>query len=134
MDKKAIFMVILYTVLLIMMYTFAGILIYKGDAMNKSLYYAFYGFSILISLLCILSLVKSDSKSKFIRFGMGISTIIMFALLLVSVILSKAKVDKSFEIISYVNMALVFLANIYATALVISPPPVQPIFDTQSVA
>ena len=134
MDKKGIFMVILYTVLLIFMYTFAGMLIYKGEASNKSLYYAFYGFSILISLLCILSLVKSDSKSKFIRYGMGISTLIMFGLLIVSVILSKPKVEKSFEIISYVSIALVFIANIYATTMVISPPSIQPIFETQSVA
>lgn len=134
MDKKATFMIILYVVILIMMFTYAGMLIYKGDTQNKNLYYAFFGFSILISLLCILSLVKSDSKSKMIRYGMGISTILMFSLLIVSVVLSKPKADKTFEIITYVNIALAFIINMYATAMVISPPSVQPIFENQLTA
>lgn len=134
MDKKSIFMVVLYVVILIMMFIFAGMLIYRGEAENKNLYYAFYSFSILISLLCILSLIKSDSKSKMVKFGMGLSTLLMFSLLLISIILSKPKADKSFEIISYINIALVFIINTYATAMVISPPSVQPIFETQSPA
>ena len=130
MDKKATFMIILYIVILIMMFTYTGMLIYKGETVNKNLCYAFYGFSIIISLLCILSLVKSDSKSKMIKYGMGISTIMMFTLLIISVVLSKPKAERTFEIISYVNIALVFLLNIYATVMVVSPPAVQPVFDT----
>lgn len=121
LDKKGIFMVILYVVLLIMMYIFSGILILNGEAQNKSLYYSFFGFSILISILCVMSLIKSDSKSKMIRYGMGISTILMFTLLIISVILSKPKSDKTLEIVGYVNIGLVLLANLYATAMVISP-------------
>ena len=130
MDKNSIFMIILYIVILIMMFTYTGMLIYRGEAENKNLYYAFFGFSILISLLCVLSLAKSDSKSKMIKYGMGISTIIMFALILLGVILSKPKTEKYFEIITYINIALVFIINLYATMMVIKPPAVQPVFDT----
>jgi membrane protease YdiL (CAAX protease family) len=134
MDNKTIFMVVLYVVLLIMMFTYAGILIQKGEADNKNLYYAFFGFSIVISFLCILALTKSDSKSKMVKYGMGISTLLMFGLLIVAVILSKPQADKTFEIISYINIALVFIANMYAAAVVISPPTSQPIYESGASA
>jgi hypothetical protein len=132
MDKKTIFMTILYIVILVMMFIHIGILIYRGKSPDKNIAYAFFGFSILISLLCILSLIKSDSKSKLIKLGMGVSTFLMFGFLIASVVLSKPDSEYYFQMLTYSNMILLFIVNVYATIMVIGTPAIEPTFDNSA--
>ncbi len=130
MDKKIIFMTLLYIVLLVMMFIYIGMLIFQGDKEDKSVSYSFFGFAILISILCVMSVIKCESKSELVKFAMGISTVLMFALLVASIILSKPNSDKTLQLTTYANMALIFVINLYASVMLIGKPVIQPVFET----
>ncbi len=129
-DKKVIFMTILYIVLLVMMFIYSAIIIYQGEREDKSMSFSFFGFAILISLLCIISIVKAESKSSLVKVSMGLSTLLLFAFLISSIVLSKPDSDKKLQYITYINMGIMFIVNLYATVMLIGKPVVQPIFDT----
>ncbi len=129
-DKKVIFMTILYIVLLVMMFIYSAIIIYQGEREDKSMSFSFFGFAILISLLCIVSIVKAESKSSLVKVSMGLSTLLLFAFLISSIVLSKPDSDKKLQYITYINMGIMFIVNLYATVMLIGKPVVQPIFDT----
>lgn len=120
--KKSIFIVVLYVILLIMMYTYSGLLINNGDGENKSLYYSFFGFSIITSIVCIVEIGKNDSSSEWIKPSMGLATLFMFSFLLFSVIVSKPNSEKSFEILTYINIGLVFIVNISSILFLLNRP------------
>ena len=130
MDKKIIFMTLLYIVLLIMMFVYIGIIIYQGQRDDKMLSYTYFGFAVLVSIICIISVIKAESKSEIVKFAMGISSVLMFALLLAGLLISKPNSDKPMQIITYSNMALVFIINAYAAVMLIGKPTIQPVFDT----
>lgn len=130
MDKKIIFMTLLYIVLLIMMFVYVGIIIYQGQRDDKMLSYTYFGFAVLVSIICIISVIKAESKSEIVKFAMGISSVLMFALLLAGLLISKPNSDKPMQIITYSNMALVFIINAYAAVMLIGKPTIQPVFDT----
>jgi hypothetical protein len=129
MDKKVIFMTIIYVILLIMMYIYSAMMIYDGTSTDKNLSYAFFGFSIIISIMCVISIIKSDSKSPLVKISMGISTFLMFILLISSLVIAKPKSEKYLQIIAYSNISVLFLVNIYATIMLIGKPVIQALFD-----
>ncbi len=131
-DKKVVFMTILYIVLLVMMFLYSAIIIYQGEKDDKSISYSFFGFSIIISLICVICIVKSESKSGLVKVSMGIATVLLFAFLVSSIILSKPNSDKIIQYITYANMGVLFIVNLYATVMLIGKPVVQPIFDTSA--
>lgn len=130
MDKKIIFMTLLYIVLLIMMFVYVSLIIYQGEREEKMLSYTYFGFAIIVSIVCIISIIKAESKSEIVKYAMGISSILMFILLIASILISKPNSEKSLQIITYVNMALIFVINSYASVMLIGKPVIQPVFDT----
>jgi uncharacterized membrane protein YcgQ (UPF0703/DUF1980 family) len=113
-----------------MMFVYIGIIIYQGERQDKMLSYTYFGFAFLVSILCVISLIKAESKSEIVKYAMGISSILMFALLLAGIVISKPNSDKVLQIITYSNMALVFIINAYAAIMLIGKPVIQPVFDT----
>lgn len=121
MDKKTIFMTIIYVVLLATMFAYIGIIIKLGTANDKVLAWAFYGFSIIVSIVCIFSIIRNDGKN-IVRIGMGGSTLIMFTLIAASIILSKPDSNPECarnNLTTYAHIFLMFLINGIATFFLI---------------
>jgi hypothetical protein len=121
MDKKTIFMTILYVVLLATMFAYIGIIINLGTAQDKVLSWAFYGFSIIVSIVCVFSIIRNEGKN-IVRIGMGGSTLIMFTLIMASIILSKpdnAPDCARTHVTTYAHVFLMFLINGIATFFLI---------------
>ena len=130
MDKKIIFMTLLYIVLLIMMFLYIGIIIYQGQREEKMLSYTYFGFAIIVSIVCIIAVVKTESKSEIVKYSMGLGSILMFGLLVAGILISKPNSEIPIQVITYCNMTLIFIINAYAAMMLIGKPIIQPIFDT----
>jgi hypothetical protein len=121
MDKKTIFMTIIYVVLLVTMFAYIGIIIKLGTAQDKVLAWAFYGFSIIVSIVCIFSIIRNEGRN-IVRIGMGGSTLIMFTLIVASIVLSKPDTTTDCarsRLTTYAHIVLMFLINGIATFFLI---------------
>jgi hypothetical protein len=122
-DKKTIFMTIIYVVLLVTMFAYIGIIIKLGTASDKVLAWAFYGFSIIVSIVCVFSIIRNEGKN-IVRIGMGGSTLIMFILIAASIILSKPDITTNCannHLTTYAYIVLMFIINGIATFFLIGP-------------
>lgn len=134
MDKKTIFMTIIYVVLLATMFGYIGIIIKLGTAYDKVLAWAFYGFSIIVSIVCIFSIIRNEGKN-IVRIGMGGSTLIMFTLIVASIILSKPDITNECarnHLTTYIHIILMFIINGIATFFLIGTDDLLPIFQSTS--
>ena len=129
MDKKILFLTLLYILLLLMMFIYIALLLAQGTGTNKVSSWSFFGFAVIISSLCIVAVIKNESKSPLVKVGMGVATIIMFISLILSLVFAQPNSDKLNQIITYTNMSVVFLINMYAAFMLLGKPVIQPIFD-----
>jgi hypothetical protein len=114
--NKSLFIIILYLLLLVFMFILVGMTLGTGTE-QKQLTWAFYGFSIVTSIVSVFAIMKSYKSKTLGTWGMGLSSVIMFGLLLTSLIISKPSQSKDYLILSFITVSLVFLANLSAISL-----------------
>ena len=90
MNYRDIFLTLTYIILLIIMFSFIAIIISSGDGDSIKLSWAFFGFSIITSVICVTSILRSGRK-KLVYWGMSSATILMTIMLITSIILAKPK-------------------------------------------
>ena len=111
MNYRDIFLTLVYVILLIIMFSFIGIIISSGDGGdNMKLSWAFYGFAMITSIVCILSILRSGRK-RLVFWGMSTATILMTILLITSIILSKPTESVKNHIMAYITLLLVVIIN-----------------------
>ncbi len=115
LDKKVIFMYILYVTLLIIMFTMVGLVVDTGSG-DKKYAYTFMVISLALSLVCLFTIYKkSDKKSQTSRYVTVLSTLLMLGLLIGSLLISKPSIPQKVQVGTYVTITLVVLLNFWAT-------------------
>ena len=109
MNYRDIFLTLVYVILLIIMFSFIALILSSGEGEMK-LSWAFYGFAIVTSVICILSILRSGRK-KLVYWGMSSATIIMTILLVTSLILAKPTESVKIQIIAYMMLVLIVAIN-----------------------
>jgi len=109
MNYRDIFLTLVYVILLIIMFSFIAIILSSGVG-DMKLSWAFYGFAMITSIICILSIFRSGRK-RLVYWGMSAATILMTALLITSIILSKPTESAKMQIIAYITLLLVIIIN-----------------------
>ena len=119
-----IFMAIMYIVQLVMMFILLGLSISTGTGTdtNKQLAWAFYGFAIVTSMVCVASVIRSGHK-RLVYWGMSVATVIMFALIGASIAISKPEQNFKMSIITYTSIATVFILNAMSLFFLTRPCP-----------
>ena len=85
MNYRDIFLTLVYVILLIIMFSFIAIILSSGNGgENMKLSWAFYGFAMITSIICVLSILRSGRK-RLIYWGMSTATILMTILLIISI-------------------------------------------------
>jgi hypothetical protein len=111
--KQTVFMLAIYVVLLIIMYSLVGINIQSGSASDKKIPWLLYGFSFIGAMGCFFALKKFDGflkhKIRIMAYG-----IFLFALVTAALILSKPTETENFKIFTYCSIAIVFVINMIA--------------------
>jgi hypothetical protein len=114
--KQTVFMLIIYIVLLIIMFSFVGISIQSGEAdgMTKKLAWVLYGCSLVSAIVCVVSLRKFDGKFKHKR-NMFIAALSLFATITAALVISKPTENINFKAITYADIVIVLIVNLIAT-------------------
>ena len=111
--KQTIFMLIIYLVLIIIMYSLVGINIQSGSEKDKRIPWILYGFSFIGAIGCFFALKKFTGGFKH-KVRMLVYAIFLFALVTAGIVLSKPTETENFKIFTYSSVALVFLINLIA--------------------
>lgn len=114
--NKALFIIILYLLLLVFMFLLVGMTLGTGTEQTQ-LTWAFYGFSIVTSIVSIFAVMKSYKSKTLGTWGMGISSVLIFGLLIAALTISKPKQSIDYLILTYIAISIVFLANLSAISL-----------------
>jgi hypothetical protein len=109
MNYRDIFLTLVYVILLIIMFSFIALIISSGEG-DMQLSWAFYGFAIITSVICILSILRSGRK-RLVYWGMTAATIIMTILLVSAIILSKPTESFKTQAIAYAMILLIVCIN-----------------------
>ena len=109
MNYRDIFLTIVYVILLIIMFSFIALIISSGEG-DKKLSWAFYGFAMITSVICILSILRSGRK-RLVYWGMSVATILMTIFLITSIILSKPTESTKVQVVAYVMLLLIVAIN-----------------------
>ena len=111
-NKQTVFMLAIYVVILIIMYSLVGINIQSGSD-DKKIPWLLYGFSFIGALGCFFALKKFTGgfkhKVRIIAYG-----IFLFALVTAALVLSKPTETDNFKIFTYCAIAIVFVINMIA--------------------
>jgi len=91
------------------MFSFIAIILSSGVG-DMKLSWAFYGFAMITSIICILSILRSGRK-RLVYWGMSVATILMTILLVTSIILSKPTESSKMQIIAYITLLFVVIIN-----------------------
>jgi peptidoglycan/LPS O-acetylase OafA/YrhL len=110
--KQTVFMLAIYVVLIIIMYSLVGINIQSGSD-DKKIPWILYGFSFIGAMGCFFALKKFDGGVKH-KIRIIAYSIFLFALVTAAFVLSKPTETENFKIFTYVSIALVFIINLIA--------------------
>ena len=111
--KQTVFMLALYVVVIIIMYSLVGINIQSGSEKDKKIPWLLYSFSFIGALGCFFALKKFSGGLKH-KLRIIIYSIFLFALVTAALILSKPTETDNFKIFTYCSIALVFVINLIA--------------------
>jgi CDP-diglyceride synthetase len=110
--KQTVFMLAIYVVLLIIMYSLVGINIQSGTE-DKKIPWLLYGFSFIGAMGCFFAMKKFEGgfkhKVRIMAYG-----IFLFALVTAALVLSKPTETENFKIFTYCSIAIVFIINLIA--------------------
>ncbi len=111
--KQTVFMLAIYVVLLIIMYSLVGINIQSGSDSDKKIPWLLYGFSFIGAMGCFFALKKFTGgfkhKVRIMSYG-----IFLFALVTAALVLSKPTETENFKLFTYCSIAIVFIINLIA--------------------
>jgi hypothetical protein len=111
--KQTVFMLAIYVVLLIIMYSLVGINIQSGSESDKKIPWLLYGFSFMGAMGCFFALKKFTGgfkhKIRIMAYGA-----FLFALVTAALVLSKPTETENFKIFTYCSIAIVFIINLIA--------------------
>lgn len=111
--KQTVFMLTLYVVLIIIMYSLVGININSGSEKDKKIPWLLYSFSFIGALGCFFALKKFNGGFKH-KLRIIAYSIFLFAVVTAALILSKPTETDNFKIFTYFSIALVFVINLIA--------------------
>jgi hypothetical protein len=109
MNYRDIFLTLVYVILLIIMFSYIALILSSGVG-DMKLSWAFYGFAMVTSIICVLSVLRSGRKNL-VYWGMSSATVIMTILLVASIILSKPTESAKIQVIAYVMLILIVAIN-----------------------
>jgi hypothetical protein len=114
-SKQTVFMLAIYVVLLIIMYSLVGINIQSGSESDKKIPWLLYGFSFIGAMGCFFALKKFNSIPAFKhKVRIMVYGIFLFALVTAALVLSKPTETENFKIFTYCSIAIVFIINLIA--------------------
>jgi len=111
--KQTVFMLTIYVVLIIIMYSLVGINIQSGSEKDKKIPWLLYGFSFIGAMGCFFALKKFYGGFKH-KVRIITYSIFLFALVTAALILAKPTETDNFKIFTYCSIALVFVINLIA--------------------
>ncbi len=112
-SKQTVFMLAIYIVILIIMYSLVGINIQSGSVKDKTVPWLLYAFSFIGAIGTFFALKKFAGGFKH-KVRMLVHGVFLFALVTAALILSKPTETDNFKVFTYCSIAMVFIINMVA--------------------